>query len=111
MSAAQTFGFSSFGAAAAGAWGAPHARPDSGGTELMLSTTVNVPLPASIAYCVTCPDNSLSTYKFLLSGEKARWRGPCPASGLTDAGLLAVSLPVLLSKVNCSTWLAPSVAA
>ena len=34
---------------------------DAGGTELMLSTRVNVPLPVSIAYCVTCPDNSLTT--------------------------------------------------
>ena len=37
------------------------ASPASAGTELMLSTRVNVPLPASIAYCVTCPDSSLST--------------------------------------------------
>src|SRR5215475_3766111 len=68
MSAAQTFGFSSFGGAAAGvgaaptgACGVPQARPTSAGTELMLSTRVNVPLPESTAYCVTCPDNSLST--------------------------------------------------
>src|SRR5215510_2939066 len=112
MSAAHTFGLSSFGAADAvadaaptGACGAPHARPASAGTELMLSTRVKVPLPASIAYCVICPDSSLSTYRILLSGENARWRGPCPASGLTDGGSLAVSLPVLPSNVNCKTWL------
>src|SRR5438876_12432846 len=81
MSAAHTFGLSSFGAAAAGvaptgACGAPQTSPASTGTELMVSTSVNVPLPASIAYCVTCPDSSLSTYRYLLSGENAMWRGP-----------------------------------
>src|SRR5262249_47852839 len=73
MSAAQTLGFSSFGAAAAGAgaaptgaWATPHARPASEGTELMLSTMVKVPLPASIAYCVTWPDSSLSYVQVLV---------------------------------------------
>ena len=49
------------GAAPTGACGAPQARPASTGTELMLSTRVNVPLPESIAYCMTCPESSFST--------------------------------------------------
>ena len=68
MSAAQTFGLSSFGAAAAGAGaapagacGAPQTRPASAGTELMLVYERQRSLAGSTAYCVTCPESSLST--------------------------------------------------
>src|ERR1700682_5900140 len=89
--------------------GAPGPSLLSGGKPDAELTSVSSPVLPSTEKVVTVPSSSLSAYRYLLSLDMTKWRGPVIAFIIYTEGVFVLSLPVFASKVNWKIASLPSV--